>query len=523
VVAHILGLRLRLLVGTFRRSVWQSIALALAVLYGLGFAALGAAGLAALRFADAELARSTTTVFGSLVVLGFLVAPLIGGTDDALDPRRFALFPLTPRRLTVALAIAALVSVPSLVIVVLAGAQVTTWTRGPGTTMLALLSALLIVVTAVLGARVTTALSAFLLATRRAREATSVLAVVVVLGAALAVPLLSSVEWGRRGVEVLGAVASVFAWTPFGAAWAVPGSAAAGEFGAAVGQLLVALATVVALCLAWAALVPFMLVAREREQQIRVREGLGLFARLPGTPAGVIAARSLLYWARDARYRVSWIVIPIIPLLVAIPLAVVGVGWDRIALLPVPLMALFLTWSIHNDVAYDHTALWQHVAAHTRGVDDRIGRLVPPLLLGTVVVLAGSVLAVELGGVPEMLPAVLGVSVGVLLSGLGVSSVTSALMPYPAVRPGDNPFTQPQASGTASGLIQSVSFVVTLLFAAPAIWFAVQAVLGDADAVWLSLGSGLVLGVIALVLGVWGGAKIFDRRMPELMAFALRN
>ena len=44
--------------------------------------------------------------------------------------------------------------------------------------------------------------------------------------------------------------------------------------------------------------------------------------------------------------------------------------------------ACFLGWSLHNDVAYDRTAIWLHVASGVRGVADRVGRLVPVLIVG---------------------------------------------------------------------------------------------------------------------------------------------
>ena len=71
---------------------------------------------------------------------------------------------------------------------------------------------------------------------------------------------------------------------------------------------------------------------------------------------------------------------PIAGVLTVVPLLVAGVPLDVAATLPVAVMALFFGWLPHNDVAYDSTAFWIHVASGVRGIPDRLGRLVPVVL-----------------------------------------------------------------------------------------------------------------------------------------------
>ena len=129
-VAQFLGLKVRLLANLFRRSPWQVVGIVLGLMYGLGIALWMVVGLVALRLAPADLARDAVVTAGSIIVLGFLVLPLVFGVDDVLDPRRFSLFGIPNRRLAGALAVSALVGVPSLVICVVAAAQIVTWSRG---------------------------------------------------------------------------------------------------------------------------------------------------------------------------------------------------------------------------------------------------------------------------------------------------------------------------------------------------------------------------------------------------------
>lgn len=178
-VAQFLGLKLRLLGNLFRRSPWQVFGLVIGLMYGLGAAFAAVVGLVALRLVNLELARSIVVVAGSLIVLGFLVVPLVFGADDTIDPRKFSLLGIPNGRLAAGLAAAAFIGVPALVMTIIAIAQVVTWDRGGPATAFAVVSAVVLVVTCILGSRVTTTIATILLATRRAREATGLIALVV--------------------------------------------------------------------------------------------------------------------------------------------------------------------------------------------------------------------------------------------------------------------------------------------------------------------------------------------------------
>lgn len=522
-VAQLLRLKLRLMGNAFKRSPWQVVGLVVALVYGFGLAVAAISSLVGLRLASVQLATSAVTVFGGILILGFILVPLMFGVEDLMDPRRFSLFGIPNRRLANALAVAALLSVPSVVVAFIGLAQIVTWTRNPLATVLALIGAPLILVTCVLCSRVATSIGAFLLSTRRSRDATGVLGIALLLALAPLFLLLLNVNWQRDGITVLDSISAVVGWTPFGAVWAAPAAAAAGDAGGGVLRELVALATAALLWLAWRALVQRMLVTQQRQAVAKNYNGLGFFG-LPGeTRAGVIAARSFTYWVRDARYHVSLLIIPIVPFLLMVPLMVAGVPTFALALLPVPIVAVFLGWSIHNDVAYDNSAIWLHVATGVRGRSDRLGRVIPPLVVGVPLLIVGSFICAPLYGDQRILPALIGVGLGVLLSALGFSSVMSARFPYPAVRPGDSPFAQPQAAGTATSFIQSISFVATFLLSAPTLYFAYRTVVDGGSWGWAALVSGIGFGIVFLALGILWGGHIFDRRSPELLAFAVRN
>jgi ABC-2 type transport system permease protein len=182
-----------------------------------------------------------------------------------------------------------------------------------------------------------------------------------------------------------------------------------------------------------------------------------------------------------------------------------------------------LSWVIHNDVAFDNTAIWLHLASSTSGSDDRVGRMAPVLGLGSGIIIVGSVISAAAYHDWSVLPSVIGVSASLLFTGLGLSSVTSAAFPYPAVRPGDNPFAQPQAGGSAAGVIQGLSFFGIVLLAVPALIAGGLGLVYGGVWPYVSLVVGLAVGAAALFGGVKLGARVYDRRGPKLLAAALKN
>jgi len=522
-VAQLLRLRVDLLAGGLRGGARQSVLVVLGSLLGLVAAVFVAGELLELRGASVEVARSVAVPVGTFLAVAFTVVPLVLGGTDQFDPRRFTVFGIDQRRLAVGLGVAGLVGVPVLCVAIVAVGQVGTWSRGGGLVVLALVAAVLGIATCALLARVGSAVGAALIAPHRSRDAGWLAAlVVVVLGLPVA-SLLLRTSWLDPSSSELRTVADVAGWTPWGAAWAVPADVASGRVGEGVLKLLVAVVVVGLLALAWWTLVGRALETVDGRATARRYQGLGWFARFGSSPVGAVAARALTYWARDPRYRMSYLVIVFVPIVV-IPLGVAGVPWHWTALVPLPLMALIAGFLPHNDVSYDNTAVWLHVASGAPGWSDRLGRLVPVLVVGVPAVVAGAAVSAELFGDWTAFPVLTGVAVGALLAGLGLSSVVSVALPYPTVRPGDHPFQQPQAAGTTAAVAQSTMVVGILLSVVPAVWLGVLA-FTDGQEPWavLTLLVGVGVGAIVLVGGVALGGRLFDRHGPDLLAAAQRN
>lgn len=522
-VEQFLRLKLTLLANTFRRGPLVASSMGLVLLYSAVLFVIAIIAVASLRETTPEVAGSTLVVFGSVVLAGFLIMPLGWNADDALDPRRFAYLPVSRLRLALLLLLAGAISIPALMLGGLAVAQIIVWSGAVASALVAVFSGIIVIATAVIGSRLASLIAARHLSTRRLRESFGFVAITLVAASLPVAVFLAIADYQSQVLPALRRSASVLEWTPLGVAFSAPAASAAGDASGAAAKLAIAFGFLVVLAAGWYFMLGYVLSHPERNAVETYRSGLGWFRLVPSTPLGAIAARSLSYWARDARYFVALAAIPIIPIGMVAALLVGGIGADVIAWIPVPVMCLFLGWSAHNDVAHDNTALWTHVSAHTRGADDRWGRIIPGLLVGIPLAVVGSIITVIIVGNSVALPGLIGLSLCLLFAGLGVSSVSSAAFPYAAPLPGHGAFIQPQALVSNAATVQSFTFALTLLFGVPVIAVVLFNPFVGLEPHWAAFLVGVPLGLIVLVIGVYWGGRILVRRGPELLALSSQN
>lgn len=511
--AHLVRLKLALLRNGLRRSVWKLIGLLLGGVYVAFLLVLAGAGLVLLGSKDdPELGRTVLVLAGTVLVAGWWLLPLVAfGVDSTLDPDRFRLFPVPRRSLLTGLALAGLVGLPGVATVLVSAATSLAWWRTPVAAVAALVGGALGVALCVVGSRAVTTLLAPLVTGRRFREVAAVLVLVPLI---LAGPIMLGVTSGLAAVsDALPTIAEVVGWTPVGAPWAVAADVADGSWLAALGRLAVAVASLAALVVVWDRALSAALERPEGGARVARSTGLGFFGRLPATPTGAVAARCLTYWVRDARYAAAVAVVPVLVLL----LWFLGRGSDTL-LAAGPIVAFVMGWALSADVSYDHTAFWTHVAAPVDGRVDRTGRVVAGLLVGTVVVLAVALVALAVTSRWDTAAPVLGVSLGVLTTALGTSSVYSARVVYPVTKPGESPFTTPQGTSFAVMVSQWVGMLVLGALCLPGVALGVAAVVsGHPLPAVLATVVGPAVGVLVLVAGIRIGARLYDRRAPELL------
>ena len=113
----------------------------------------------------------------------------------------------------------------------------------------------------------------------------------------------------------------------------------------------------------------------------------------------------------------------------------------------------------------------------------------------------------------------LGLAVGILLSGLGLSSVSSSRIVLPVPSPGDSPFAAKTGAGFTTAITTFATWGVLGLLAIPEIVLSVVAgATGSLALGWVTLAVGLLLGAALLVTGVRVGGRQLEQRAPELLA-----
>jgi ABC-2 type transport system permease protein len=517
VVAHLLRLKLTLLRNSLRRSPWQLLGLIIGGLYAAGIAGFAGAGLVLLRTADLQFAQTVVVLGGSAALLGWGVVPVIASSADmTLDPARFTTAAVPMPKLLAGLALGGLIGIPGIATLLVAMATVGTWSRGVPAVIAAVAGAALGVLTCIVLSKVVTTATASLASSRRFKDVSALAFMVPLM---LMGPIVAFVVQGAAGsAGFLAGLARVLAWTPAGAAWSLGGDTAAGHYGSATLKLVIALATLAGLAWCWQILLRRALVTPPYAAGSRKRAGrMGLFGVLPATPTGAITARALTYWIRDPRYSGSLVVIPLLPVLMLFQASQTG-EYGALSIIG-PLAAFLLAWSISADVSYDNTAFALHLSSGVRGVHDRLGRALACLVFALPVVLVFSVGPFFFTAEWELLPGLLGLSLGVLFTGLGLASVISARYTVTVPLPGDSPFKKPPGNVAQTMAVQFGGMGVLLVLVLPeAALVLTQSVTGNVVAGWINLVLGPVLGLALFAAGIRLGGKWLDARGPELLA-----
>jgi ABC-2 type transport system permease protein len=531
-VARFLTLKLTLMGNTFRKSVWQTIGMIVAALYALGVVGALVILVGALAYVgDPAWAGLAITLGGALTVVGWWIIPIFAfGVDATLDPHRFTTYAIPRRTLLAGLAVAGLVSVPGIATVLVALGTSFAWVLEPGVLVVALAGAVLGVATCVIGSRAITTLLAPVLESRRYREVVTIVAVMLVVMTGPLIGWLAndvevSVEAGPGSGSSMGMLllplseqaAALVGWTPFGAAWSLAGIAHDGDWAGLAGHLAVALGTIGLAWLVWdRALARALVRPPVGDGSGGKAKGLGAFGRVPFSPTWAVAARTATYWVRDPRYSGSIAIVPLLPVIMYVSAQSTGNFFMLLA--TGPFVAWILGFSISNDVGYDNTAFALHVAAGVDGRADRWGRAVPMLLVGPVVCVATVLVSVWIADSWHLTLPLLGLSLGLLLVGTAVSCAVSARLVYPVAKPGESPLKSPQGAATATIVSQGLGFLVTVGLSLPVLAVGVAALmLGGVLWGTATLVVCVLYGFLILVMAVRFGARVYNRRLPELL------
>ncbi|WP_314317473.1 transporter [Actinomyces oris] len=561
-VATLVKLKWRLTLNALTKNVWAIVGTAIGALYGIGALVMvltGAVGLG-LKVAP-DVIMLVLGALGALLVAGWAVVPLlVTGVDSTLDPRAMAAWTAPSRGLALGLLAAGALGIPGCLTAAVCLIPVLTWLLAGqfAAALLALLCAPAALATCVLLSRIIVT-AAGVSASRRGREATAIITFVAFMVCTQLPNLIPRILGDDPSdfLQRLSGAAKVMGLSPLGWTFSAPGLMATGSVMPALALAIVAWVLPVILFPLWQRVVGKVMTspgASHTRTRAYAASSTGSNARQQGlpdvlpwarrlgaslpAPAAAVAARSLRYWRTDPRYLVQFLSVLILPVVLVLGPALnssrfaagdngqpvdisFALGHAPAPLLfMAPALAVFMGWAIHDDLGLDSTALWSHISAGISGAHDRLGRVVGAAVWQVPALVAIDLLMVVWTGRWDALPAVTGACLALYGCALAWSCLTSVLLPYETLAPGDSPMRS-RTSGTAllAALIQMAAILLLLAVCSPVLGVAVYGVVQGAPVWgWVALVAGVVWCGLLLWGGVVVGGRMLDRRGPQVLA-----
>ncbi|HZU92379.1 MAG TPA: hypothetical protein VFF85_02070, partial [Microbacterium sp.] len=189
-VALLVSLRWRQLGHQLARNPWMIVTLIITGLMALGFLAVLAAGLFAMRFAAPETAVTVLVLTGALITAGWWIGSLLVSADDTLAAERFSLLPVTARQLLPGMVIAGATTIGGLGTTLALALMLLGWSVNGLALVVGVLIIPLALAICVLGARVISGLLARWLARRRSRDLVMTVGVLLAASSGLLINLV---------------------------------------------------------------------------------------------------------------------------------------------------------------------------------------------------------------------------------------------------------------------------------------------------------------------------------------------
>ena len=540
----IVRLKLRLLRNSLRGQSWRIAmfvgGLIAGVIVGLVVGLL--TSLTGLDGSDAarsrDIAYLVAVFLGTGTVVAWSVFPLLFfGVDETIDPARFALLPVPRRVLLGGMLGAAFVGVPALTTFLATGGLAVAATVRYGV-LVGLVSLACVVGGLLLGVLASRALTSAFAAMLRSRRMRALAAIFIAVGASMGAPL----QWFITAMIANGSmsqaldIARVLAWTPPGAAYAIPFDVADGRYGLAAARFAVVALTAAGLLWWWSSTLESAMIGTTAQGGGRTRAadaGGAVAALLPrvlrrATPFGAIFAREWRSWWRDGRRRASLLSVLIASAVV--PVAILfgasgrmEVGGAAVATPPHALLTGFsVTFAgtiggmlLANQFAFDGSA---HAAHLLVGVPGRVELRARAAALAALTVPLISVVTIAVltaSGAQDRILAGLGLLATGFGAAIAAASLLSVLAAYP-IPDSNNPFALNSGSGGTKGLLALVAILATITISSPVTLTSMylQGPLGGA----VVLVVGVAYGLAAAWLGTYIAGDTLDRRGPELLA-----
>jgi ABC-2 type transport system permease protein len=522
VVAVFVRLKLTLLRNSLRGDATRTVLILLAIPFGVMVTGASFLGLAALRTLSLDDAAAGSAVFGTGVLLMWVVSPLVlFASDNTLDPARLVLLPLVTKDLMAGMAAAAWIGLPPLATVVALSGSVIGLGRSPVAVLAALLGVGLAAALCVFTSRAVATLLAGALRSRRGRDLGAVLLILLAgsIGVVFSVVPALLVQPG-----VFETVSAICRWTPPGLAMSAGADAAAGRWGMLTVDLGVSALTLLVVLFWWSRSLATALVTPTRaESARRSATPSALFPRgigrwLPRTRAGAVFARELRYAWRSPYRRSSLALALVVGVFLGFAPGFVDNEVAGGAVFGGCWIAAAYAVSMANTLGYEGRSLWLHHVVPGSSLPDWGGRILAAVTIGAVPAVAVSTVGAASSGEWALLPAALGLTAVILGAECGVSAILGVLLPYPMPDADSNPFSTSSGGGVRAFLGVLAGFVMATVLGLPVIVLTIAGLAGWTPGLALAGIVGLGYAPLLVAAAGWLAAKLHDQRAPEVLA-----
>ena len=530
-------LRWALTFSVMRKSIWQKIGFAIAIVFGLALiCALGFAGWETGKYINPGMLADTKNwqefqlapiMVASIVsIFTLFINVFMFGSDTTLKSRSFALYGIPYVKQQAGMLLGSLFGAFSVsCTIALALWSLAYRNFGIVPVLVSVIAAPLYVATIVSLSKMLIELLDTILINKRSRN---IFYFAIFIAYMIFVSSMNTHSPSPNGIALGTSFCAASAFTPLSAAMALPLDAINGNWLALVIRFLICVVTIAA-CFAisvfCAKLEPKLL--RGEQKTVVKTKGIGLFAAVPDNTVGAIIARIISVMRRDMR-QLFLLIAPLFMLVVAGGSSFKAKGFDSLTdNLGVSgwmmYAALLMGMVVGNNIAYDGTAFTMHVIIGVKGLHDRLANaIVWSVICAVYFAIIGVGVYVFLffvANVQQNVNAVIFQTlcpIGIAFASIGIGLISSCIAMYP-VASIEKPFSRPQGSAGGRSFAAIGFMLLSVVCMIPSFAAAIAFMILNPNLLWIASILFIVNGLIVLVVGVILGGKVMDKRMIRIV------
>lgn len=530
-------LRWALTFSVMRKSIWQKIGFAIAIVFGLALiCALGFAGWETGKYINPGMLADTKNwqefqlapiMVASIVsIFTLFINVFMFGSDTTLKSRSFALYGIPYVKQQAGMLLGSLFGALSVsCTIALALWSLAYRSFGIVPVLVSVIAAPLYVATIVSLSKMLIELLDTILINKRSRN---IFYFAIFIAYMIFVSSMNTHSPSPNGIALGTSFCAASAFTPLSAAMALPLDAINGNWLALAIRFLICVVTIAA-CFAisvfCAKLEPKLL--RGEQKTVVKTKGIGLFAAVPDNTVGAIIARIISVMRRDMR-QLFLLIAPLFMLVVAGGSSFKAKGFDSLTdNLGVSgwmmYAALLMGMVVGNNIAYDGTAFTMHVIIGVKGLHDRLANaIVWSVICAVYFAIIGVGVYVFLFFVANVKQNVNAVMfqilspIGIAFASIGIGLISSCIAMYP-VASIEKPFSRPQGSAGGRSFAAIGFMLLSVVCMIPSVAAAIAFMILAPQLLWIASILFVVNGLIVLVVGVILGGKVMDKRMIRIV------